>query len=71
MPKSDTAESSHDEALDNAIKNIYKSYGSNLSAFFRDVREKPVARVKPTHLIIRLESDICQTKRRDKTKTGR
>jgi hypothetical protein len=70
MPKTDTTEALHNEALDNAIKSIYEFYGPNLSAFFRDVQEEPVARVTPTNYV-RLRNEMCQTKRRDKTKTTR
>jgi hypothetical protein len=39
MPKSEKDNESYAKALDEAIKKVYQSYGTNLSAFFRDARE--------------------------------
>ncbi len=40
MPQSETNNESYAKALDEAIKKVYRSYGANLSAFFRDARER-------------------------------
>ena len=74
MPKSDTANAQNNEALDQAIKNIYRSYGRNLSAFFRDVRNGGTMEDVRTGNITqptRRHGQIYQTKRRDKIKAKR
>jgi hypothetical protein len=40
MPKYRSVDPLYTKALSEALKGIYRVYGSNLSAFFRDVRDE-------------------------------
>lgn len=50
MPKTKTSNLLYDKALDEAIQRIYRVYGTNLAAFFRDV-EDPASHGKPKYEI--------------------
>ena len=71
MQKTDSAKVPNSETLDSAIKNIFESYGSNLSAFFRDAREQSSDETAPASGDRRVQNDICQTKRSHKLKSER
>jgi hypothetical protein len=72
VPKVDITGKRYDDALDNAIKSIYKTYGSNLSAFFKDLMEKP-SPVPASNRSnnARSNDETGQTTRREKSKTIR
>ncbi len=41
MPKYESADPQYTKALNDALKSIYRVYGADLSAFFRDARDQP------------------------------
>jgi hypothetical protein len=60
MPKTTPADAVYTEALNHALKSIYKVYGSDLSAFFQDVKDEPLAHGKYKNSI-EVHSAIIQT----------